>query len=356
MPDATFNPEAAARLVAQSSADFAGAMVSALIYAGDRLGIFDVLSDGKPRTSEILAVDSGLNERYLREWASTLVASGYLDYDPQARAYSMTPEQVAVLADRGSPFYFGGGFLYAEACVRQLPALMQAFRQGGGVSFADFGPEISEAIEGLFANGYREAVVKQWIPAVPGLGARLLAGARVGEVGCGGGHPLISVALAYPAALCTGYDLDPVSLERARTTAADAGVSDRVTFELHAAEDLTVDEQFDLIMAFNCIHDMAQPVAALRGIRRALRPDGTFLWSEARTSDRVEENIGPLGRTVYAASAMHCMTVSLASGGMGLGAIVGEQTVRQLAQEAGFASCEPLNVEHAYHRVYALTK
>jgi SAM-dependent methyltransferase len=356
MTGSAFNTEAATRLAAQSSADFAGAMLNALLYIGDRLAIFDMLSDGVPRTAPRMADDTGLNERYLREWASTLVAAGYLNYDPGTQAYFMTPEQIAVLADRESPFYFGGGFLYAQACVRQLPALMDAFRQGGGVSFADFGPEMSEAIEKLFANGYREVVAKQWIPAVPGLAERLRTGARVAEVGCGGGYPLISVALAYPASLCSGYDLDPRSLARARTTAEARGVDNRVTFDLRAAEDLSDDEQFDLVMAFNCIHDMAQPVAALRGIRRALRSDGAFLWSEARASDRLEENVGPMGRALYAASVMHCMTVSLAFGGMGLGAVVGEQAVRQLAREAGFASCEPLPVEHPYHRVYVLTR
>ena len=356
MTKPTFDPNAAMRLQAQLAVDFAGALTSALAYIGDRLGLFRILADGKPRTSETLAEEAGLAERYVREWASALVASEYLTYDPETNTYRMAAEEAAVLVDADSPFYSAGSYLYAQACVRQVAPLMDAFRNGGGVSFTDFGPEISEAIEKLYANGYRDAVANQWIPAVPGLVERLERGARVADVGCGGGRALISVASRYVSCRCTGYDLDPTSLERARVAAAQRGLADRVAFELRAAEDLPQDTAYDLIMAFNCIHDMAQPAAALRGIRRALATDGWFLWSEAPASDRLEENTGLLGRSLYGASCMHCMTVSLVNGGAGLGTVVGEGTVRRLASEAGFSSCEVLPVEHQLHRIYALTK
>jgi SAM-dependent methyltransferase len=351
-----FDVEAATKLVAQMSADFAGALVMSLAYAGDRLGLFRVLADGKPRTSSQLAADASLNERYVREWASALVASGYLSYDPQTGAFRMTAEQAAVLTESESPFYFAGSYLYAQACVRQLPALMDAFREGGGVSFAEFGPEISEAIEKLFANGYRDAVASQWVPAVPGLAERLSRGGQVAEVGCGGGRALLALAAAFPGSTFAGYDLDDTSLERARASARELKLHDRVRFERRRAEDLPASVGFDLIMAFNCIHDMTQPVDALRGVRNALADDGCFLWSEARASDRLEENVGPFRRNLYAASCMHCMTVALTDGGVGLGTVVGESTVRRLASAAGFSACEPLSVEHPYHRLYLLRK
>lgn len=356
MSEGPFDVGRAATFSAQVSGDFGGAMISALAYIGDRLGIFDVLADGKPRTSVQLADDTGLNERYLREWAAALAASEYLNYEPASGSFRLTPEQAAVLVDRESPFYMAGSFLYAQASIRQLPGLIDAFRHGGGVAFADFGPEISEAIERLFANGYRAAVETQWIPAVPGLAARLTAGAEVAEVGCGAGQALIPVARAFARSHFTGYDTDPVSVERARQRAKASGVADRAKFERVPAEQIPDADRFDLMMAFNCIHDMAQPVDALKGIRRALTPGGVFLWSEARASDRLEENVGPMGRLLYAASAMHCMTVSLAHEGMGLGAVVGEAAVRRLSQDAGFASCEPMAVEHAYHRLFLLRK
>jgi 2-polyprenyl-3-methyl-5-hydroxy-6-metoxy-1,4-benzoquinol methylase len=224
------------------------------------------------------------------------------------------------------------------------------------VPFADFGPEISEAIEKLYANGYRDAVADRWIPAVSGLTAQLNRNGRVADIGCGGGRALMAVAAAYPQARCTGFDLDPASLDRARRAAAERGVDDRVAFELRAAEDLPADAGYDLIMAFNCIHDMARPRAVLRAVRQALAPDGWFLWSEAPVSDRLEENFSLLGRSFYAASCMHCMTVSLADAGEGLGVVVGPERVKGLAAEAGFTSCEVLPFEHQQHRVYVLRR
>jgi SAM-dependent methyltransferase len=349
-----FDVDAATRLQLQLGADFAGAMTTALAYIGDRLGLFRILSDGKPRTSRQLADECGLAERYVREWASALVASEYLTYDPQAGTFRMTAEQSAVLADIESPLYFGGSYLYAQACMRQVGPLMDAFRTGGGVSFAEFGPEISEAIEKLYANGYRDAIASAWIPALPELEERLQSGARVADIGCGGGRALLAVASRYASCHCVGYDLDATSIERARTTARAMAVDDRVVFERRAAEELAPDAGFDLIMAFNCVHDMAQPAAALRGVRRALRDDGWFLWSEAPVSDLLEENTGLFSRLVYAASCMHCMTVSLAGGGVGLGVVVGPEMVRKMAAEAGFGSCDVLPVEHPQHRVYVL--
>ena len=352
--DAPVDEGSATELVAQMSADFGGALVSALAYIGDRLGIFRVLADGMHRDSLQLARETGLNERYLREWASTLVASRYLSYAPDTSAFYMTPAQAAVLADEESPFYFAGSPLYAQACVRQVPALLESFRHGGGVPFADYGPEISEAIQMLFANGYRDAVASRWIPAVTGLAESLRSGGRVAEVGCGGGRALIAVAEAFPNSKCVGLDLDATSLERATQAAAGLGMAGRVTFHQRAAEDLSGAGQFDLVMAFNCIHDMAQPVDALRGIRRALAPSGVLLWSEARASDRLEENTTPLSRNLYASSVMHCMAVSMASGGAGLGVVLGDRVVRELAAQAEFSSCDVLPVEHPFHQVYAL--
>jgi SAM-dependent methyltransferase len=354
MHGAQFDEDAARRLQLQLAADFAGTMTSALAYIGDRLGLFRTLADGKARSSQQLADECGLVERYVREWASALVASEYLTYDAQNERFRMTPAEAAVLTDETNAMYFGGSFLYAQACMRQVAPLMDAFRNGGGVSFAAFGPEISEAIQKLYANGYRDAVAGSWIPALPELEKRLEAGARVADVGCGGGRALLAVASRYPASRYMGFDLDPTSLDRAHSSAVVMGVSDRVTFELRRAEELPAEPGFDLVMAFNCVHDMAQPLAALRGIRRALVHDGWFLWSEAPVSDRLEENTGLSSRLAYGASCMHCMTVSLADGGVGLGVVVGAQAVRRMAEEAGFSSCGALPVEHPQHRVYVL--
>lgn len=340
----------------QVGVDFGAALTVALAFVGDRLGIFRAMADGRPRTSAELASATALNERYILEWASTMTAAGYLDYEPGSASFRLNPEQAMVLADEQNLYFGGGAFQYAVACYRQIPKLSEAFRNGGGVPFADYGLDIVEAIERLFQAGYEACVAPQWIPAVPDLHERLKAGADAAEVGCGAGQCLIPVALAFPNSRFIGFDLDSTSLARAREKAARAGASDRVAFEQVAAENIPYRERFDLVMGFNCIHDMAYPRRALAGIHQALKPGGAMLWSEANASDRLEQNLNPIGRSLYGASTMHCMTVSLAHGGEGLGVVVGESRAREMAIEAGFRSFRRLPIENPYHQIFELRR
>lgn len=250
----------------------------------------------------------------------------------------------------------GGAFQYAVACYRQLSKLMDCFQHGGGVPFTDFGGDIVEAIERLFHAGYETWVAQQWIPAVADIHERLIAGGQAAEVGCGAGQCIIPVAIAYPNTRFFGYDVDHISIERARDKAARAGVAGRVAFERIAAEHLPYADRFDLVMAFNCIHDMARPRAVLATLCRIVKPDGAVLWSEAQASDRLEENLTPQGRVMYATSTMHCMTVSLAQGGEGLGSAVGENKARAMAHEAGFSSFERLPVKNPVHQIFLLRR
>jgi ubiquinone/menaquinone biosynthesis C-methylase UbiE len=346
----------AGALARQVGIDFGAALTVALAFAGDRLGIFKAMADGTPLTTIQLAQATSLNERYLREWASTMAASGYLDYNPADATFRLNPEQAIVLAREDNTYFMGGAFQYAVACYRQLSRLMESFERGGGVPFTDFGSDIVEAIERLFHVGYETWVAQQWIPAVPDIHQRLLTGGEAAEVGCGAGQCIIPVAAAYPKSRFFGYDLDQTSIERARRKAARAGVADRIAFERIAAEKVPAADRFDLVMAFNCIHDMAQPRAALAGMRRMVKPDGACLWSEAHASDRLEENFNPLGRTMYATSTMHCMTVSLAQGGEGLGSAIGENKARAMALEAGFSKFEKLAVKNPVHQIFLLRR
>ena len=341
-----------AALARQVGTDFGASMAVALAYVGDRLGIFRALAQGADLTTAEIAAQTGLNERYVREWAATMAAAGYLDYSPSDARFRMNPEQATVLANDDTTFFTAGAFQYAVACYRQLDKLMSAFHHGGGVPFTDFGPEIVEAIERLFHVGYETWVADHWIPAVPHIHQKLEQGSEAAEVGCGAGQCLIPVALAFPKSRFSGYDVDAHSLERAREKARRAGIGDRLSFEQIAAESLPFKERFDLVMAFNCIHDMARPRAALAGIRRVLKPQGAFLWSEADVSDRLEDNLNTFGRTLYGASTMHCLTVSLAQNGEGLGSAIGENLARSLAAEAGFATFEKLPVKDPYHQVF----
>jgi len=352
----TLDRKKLAHLARQIGVDFGAALAVALAFIGDRLGIFKAMADGTPRTSAELAERTGLNERYIREWASTMAAAGYIEYDAARKSFRMGPEQAMVLAEEGSTFFGAGAFQYATACYRQIPKLTEAFKTGGGVPFSDYGLDIVQAIERLFQAGYEAWVASQWIPAVPDVYERLKSGAEAAEVGCGAGQCLIPVALAFPNSKFIGFDVDATSLARAREKAQRAGALARVSFEQVAAENIPYSERFDLAMAFNCIHDMAYPRRALAGISNALKPGGVLLWSEADASDRLEDNLTPVGRTLYGASTMHCMTVSLANGGDGLGVVVGEERARAMAQEAGFASFRRLPIDNPYHQIFELRK
>jgi 2-polyprenyl-3-methyl-5-hydroxy-6-metoxy-1,4-benzoquinol methylase len=356
MDETTPDRKKAGALARQVGIDFGAALAVALAYAGDRLGIFRTMADGTPRTSAQLAQAAGLNERYIREWAATMAASGYLDYNSADATFRLNPEQAMVLAREDNTYFMGGAFQYAVACYRQLPKLMESFHGGGGVPFTDFGGDIVEAIERMFHAGYETWVAQQWIPTVPDIHARLMEGGEAAEVGCGAGQCIIPVATAYPKTRFFGYDVDRTSIERARQKAARAGVDGRVIFEQIAAEKVPHADRFDLAMAFNCIHDMAHPRAALAGLCQMIKPDGAVLWSEAHASDRLEENFNPLGRTMYATSTMHCMTVSLAQGGEGLGSAIGENKARAMALEAGFSRFERLPVKNPIQQIFLLRR
>lgn len=346
----------AAALTRQVGIDFGAALCVALAFIGDRLGIFKRIAATGPITVRQLAEASGLNERYLSEWAAAMAASGYLDYEPGTAAFSLNPEQASVLAREDNTFFMSGAFQYAIACYRQIPKLIGAFESGGGVPFVDFGLDIVEAIERLFHAGYETWVAQEWIPAVPDVHKKLSEGGLAAEIGCGAGQCIIPVAAAFPNSRFYGYDIDLTSIERARQKAAKAGLGDRVSFEDIAAEKLSFTDRFDLAMAFNCIHDMAQPRAVLAAVRQILKPGGALLWSEAHASDRLEENFTAQGRTMYAASTMHCMTVSLAQGGEGLGSVIGEGLAREMAREAGFDHFERLPVKNPVHQIFCLRR
>ena len=356
MDEENFDRSRTAALARQVGTDFGAALTVALAFIGDRLGLFKLLAGGEPMTSVQIANRANLNERYVREWAATMAAAGYLDYEPSGTTFRMTREQAMVLAREDNTFFTAGAFQYAVACYRQIGKLTDSFRNGGGVPFADFGPDIVEGIERLFHCGYEAWVADEWIPALPALKARLDKGGDVAEVGCGAGQCIVPVARTFPNSRFTGFDIDATSLAKAREKAMKAGVADRLTFEQVPAERIPDAERFDLVMAFNCIHDMANPRGALAGIRRALKPGGVLLWSEADMGDRLEENLTPNGRTAYGASTMHCMTVSLAQGGEGLGVVIGKSLAKALATEAGFATFDRLPIRNPYHQVFALRK
>ena len=334
-------------------ADMAASFSMALGHIGDRLGLFRVMKGAGPLTSEQLAAKTGLNERYVREWLKAMVAAEYLDYDPASARYVMTPEQAYVLADDASPMSAGGALQFTAPTVANTEKLVRIFREGGGIPYSEIGPEVPEGIARFFGPGYLNFLVQEWLPAVSGLPERLKAGIDVADVGCGYGLSTVTMAAAFPVSRFLGIDYDQGSIFRARRLSAERGLLN-VEWRAEPAHQLPRDRRFGLVCAFDCIHDMVDPKGTLRAIRAGLADDGVFLWSEPNASDNPLENRHPVGKAFQCVSPLHCMTVSLAHRGEGLGTVIGERGVRALAREAGFSHVEKLPIQNPFNQFFAL--
>ncbi len=332
--------------------DMSGTYSSIMCTLGDRLGLFKELDAHGPAMSGELAARASINERYAREWLSALACAGYLDYAPETQRFTLPPEHAMVLAQEAGPAFFGGMYQELPALLGILDLLTDAFRTGGGVSQEAYHPGLWEGMERLTASWFENLLIPEWIPAVPDLPAKLEQGASVADIGCGNGRAVIKLAQAFPASHFVGYDLFASPIAKATATARECGVSDRVRF---VRQDVAagLPEQYDLITTLDVVHDMVDPAGALRAIRAALKPDGRYVMMEFNYSDKLEENIGPLGALGYSSSVLYCMTTSLAHGGAGLGAMgLPEPKVRELCAEAGFSKVDRLPIENPFNVLY----
>lgn len=317
---------------------FTGAALSALVDIARRTGLFDAAAAG-PATSSELAHRAGLQERYVREWLGAMSAAGIVEYDAGTRRFWLPREHAVCLTGDG-PENLSGLALLTTILADHVPGVAEAFRHGGGVPYDAFAPDIHDALDALWGPIYSQLLVPEYLPLVPGLPERLTAGARVADVACGTGRALVALASAFPTSTFVGYDLDEAALDRARATAAERGLTN-LGFETADAAELSVAEPFEVIFVFNAIHDQARPTDALARIHDALLPGGTFVMDEPRVSSRLEDNLdNPMAPFTYAVSTLHCLTVSLAAGGAGLGTAWGEQLAVQMLHEAGFDQVE----------------
>jgi SAM-dependent methyltransferase len=347
------NMQKAEELAFRVMNDYGGAFLMALGYIGDRLGLFKSLEASGPVTSIELATATGLNDRYVLEWLKAMVAAEYIEFDPETGRYFMTPDQAAVLSSKDSPFYSAGLFQLTMPTLYNVPRITESFRNGGGIPYNEIGHEVPCAIEQVFRPGYLHLLVADWLAKVPGLIERLREGINVADVGCGRGQSTAAMARAFPNSRFTGVDYHADSIAGARELARRENLGN-VLFVAAPAEQALANNRYSLITAFDCIHDMVDPVAALRTIHRALSPDGIFLWGEPNASHQPHENRNPIGRLFHAISPLHCLTVSLAHGGAGLGTVIGEAGARKLAAEAGFPTFEKLDINHPINQFFAL--
>jgi SAM-dependent methyltransferase len=333
--------------------DIASAMHASMNFIGDRLGLFKAMKGAGPLTVEQLAEKTGLNPRYLREWLNSMATAQYIEYDPAAHTYLLTPEYAVALAEEGSPYFVGSYFQVVQATMSVAPKVAEAFRTGGGLTQADYPPWMFEATERNSLPRYQFKLARKWIAAMPQVVERLQRGGCVADVGCGGGRAAILIAQAFPNARVFGFDLHADSIERARRNAAAAGVTDRVTFEIANGSQLPAGK-FDLVTTFDVVHDAVDPVALMSAIGRSLTPGGTYLVQEINISSNVEDNIKPMGKLVYSISTLYCMTTSLGQGGAGIGAAMGEPKARELAAAAGFTHFRRLPIEDDFAVLYEL--
>lgn len=325
------------------------------LYLGHRLGLFRKMAETGPLTSGQLAARTGYDERYLREWLDAMAVNGYIEHSNDTGAFHLAPEHAVALTDRDDPNFVAPFLCWLPGLAGALKPLRGAFRTGGGVPYEAYGVHTLEAIgtgnRAMFVNDY----AAKWIPAMPDVEGRLVEGAKVADIGCGLGWSSISLAQAFPRVTVAGYDLDLASVERAEANAQDAGVDDRVRFHVAAAEDIDARGEFDLVTAFEVIHDMAYPVEALKRMREMLAPGGVVLVADEAVGDTLEENSDFYGRFMYNFSVLHCLPqAKVFPNAAETGTVMGPGKMRAYAEAAGFVDVEVLPIENDFWRFYRL--
>ena len=316
--------------------DLGAVMHAATVVVGDKLGLYKTLAE-KPASAEDLARRTETDPRYLREWLSCQAASGYVQYDPKSDTFSLSEEQAFALAVEGSPAFIPGAFQIAVAQFKAIPKMTQAFRTGLGLGWHEHDVSLFHGTERFLRPGYVANLVAGWIPALDGIEARLKAGAKVADVGCGHGASTIIMAQAYPASEFIGFDYHEPSIAHARETAKKAGLGERVRFEVASAKTYP-GKDYDLVTVFDCLHDMGDPVGASAHVKQSLRKDGSWMIVEPFANDRLEDNLNPVGRIFYAASTFICTPASRSQEvGACLGAQAGEERLRGVVSEGGFS-------------------
>jgi SAM-dependent methyltransferase len=323
-------------VMGQAVSDMGAVISGPLFVLGEKLGLYKAMAGAGPLTSQEVADRSGSAERYVREWLRNQAAGGYVSYDPETDTYTLPDEHALALADEDSPFYVLGAFELISSLYADEDKILEAFRTGGGLGWHEHDHRLFRGTERFFRPGYRAHLVSEWIPALDGVKEKLELGAKVADVGCGHGASTIILAQAYPNSQFFGFDYHAASIERARQAATEAGVGDRITFEVASAKEYP-GTGYDLVCVFDCLHDMGDPVGASAHVRESLSPTGTWMIVEPFAGDRVQDNLGPVGRVFYGASTVICTPASLDQEvGLALGAQAGEAQLAEVIRKGGF--------------------
>lgn len=334
--------------------DFGASLSSALVYIGQKLGLYKALANNGPSTPAELAQLTNTNERYVREWLINQAAGGYAEYDVETGRYSLSPEQAVALTEEFSPFYVGGGFFVIKAMTQAVERIEDHFRDGGGMLWGEHHPDLFIGTERFFRPGYSAHLVSTWIPSLTGIDEKLKAGGKVADVGCGHGASTVIMARAYPNSQFWAFDNHEASVRHAREAAEAAGITDRVHFDVVSAQTMP-DNQYDLIAFFDCLHDMGDPIGACKRAAEVLAPGGSVMIVEPMAGNAVEENFNPIGRTFAGASTLCCTANSMALNGPALGAVASEETIRETVLAGGFTEFRR-TTETPFNRIFEARK
>ena len=332
VPEAAFDTSRVEAFGERMMSILGNAMLSSMVDIGHRTGLFMAAAEG-PATSEQLAARAGLTERYVREWLGAVTTGGLFEYNAADDSYVLPPEHAAVLT---GPTGIGPLAVANTVLSKHTHQVIQAFREGGGVPYAAYAPEFTDAMDAMGRGVFDTLLLDAYLPLAPGLTELLTAGARVADFACGTGHALVILARAFPSSTFVGYDLDEHAIARARAEAAGAQLSN-VTFEHADIARLGITSQFDVAFIFDALHDQVDPQGVLARVHDALRPGGLLFMREPRAADTIAGNLGnPMISTLYSVSTLHCLTVSLAHNGAGIGTVFGESLARRMLAQAGF--------------------
>jgi len=353
-------PAAPEELVGRLLESAIGAMDIFAVYAGEKLGLYRSLAQAGPATPAELAARTGTHERYIREWLEQQATTGMLAAEPVAagseRRYALPPGYEAVLVDGDSDVFVAPVGRFVVSAFAQAPALLNAYRHGGGVSWEAYGDDMRTAQADFNRPFFLNSLVPGYLSQVPGLDAALASpGARVAEIGPGGGWAAIAIGRHYPGVRVDGFDLDAASVDMARANVASSGLSDRVAIHHRDAGDGSIGGDYDLVAAFECIHDMSDPVSALATMRRLVKPGGTVLVMD----ERVGDEFGAIGdfteRLLYGFSLTVCLPDGMShQPSVGTGTVMRPGTFRKYAKQAGFSGVDILPLEHDLFRFYSL--
>ena len=316
--------------------DLGASVHAGMVVIGEKLGLYKALA-ARPMGSSELALKTQTDERYLREWLASQAAGGYITYDEKTGKFSLSTEQAFTLANEDSPAYLPGAFELALGSLAAVPRITESFRSGKGMGWHEHQEGVFHGCEKFFRPGYAANLVSTWIPALQDVKAKLEAGARVADVGCGKGASTLLLAKAFPKARFFGFDYHDKSIEAAREYARRDGIADRVTFEVAKAKEFP-GRDYDFVAVFDCLHDMGDPIGAATHVRKSLAQDGTWMIVEPFANDQLKDNLNPVGRVFYSFSTLLCTPCSRSQEvGMCLGAQAGETRIRDVVTAAGFS-------------------